>query len=295
MNYRQKNVSTTLQTAQQIKLYNDYYSINDVTSVTFYDKFFKFNSNIDYNLVPLIYHDIYTIQNASHTVVFYLNYLYSFLNNTSTKPNIADFDDPTLPISYYFPKYLSTGLDYFLANFHQLKYDSAAFYPYKSVPANVTLFDGTIVARPKSFMYVFLLMKIQYRNYFYSTVDNAYIYINTVDVDNNPVRRITGLNTYTDYPDITADVTAFDTLIDTVAVSGSIDHLQNIKHPFFVNKHVDNLLFIKDLLSDLSSVPDNAAINTKLTHNDNYIEFLNEKTIVTNSFDNNGLIFGQYP
>ena len=120
-------------------------------------QFFKFNSSIDYNLVPLIYHDIHTIQNASHTVVFYLNYLYSFLNNTSTKPNIADFDDPTLPISYYFPKYLSTGLDYFLANFHQLKYDSAAFYPYKSVPANVTLFDGTIVPRPKSFMYVFLL------------------------------------------------------------------------------------------------------------------------------------------
>ena len=295
LNYRQKNVSTTAQSINEAKLYDDYYSINDVTSLTFYDKFFKFNSNIDYNLIPLIYHDLYNIQNASHTVVFYLNYLYSFLNNTSSKPNIADFDDDTLPISYYFPKYLSSGIDYFLSNFHQLKFDSLAFYPYKSVPANITQYDGTIISRPKSFMYVFLLMKIQYRNYYYSNVDNAYLYVNRTSYNGNPVRNIIGLNTYNNYTDIKSDVAAFDTLIDGVAVNGAIDHLQNIIHPFFVNKHVDNLLFVKDLLTDLLTVPDEASLYTILGNNDNYITFLNEKTIVTNAFDNTGLIFGQYP
>ena len=295
LNYRQKNVSTTAQSIDETKLYDDYYSINDVTSLTFYDKFFKFNSNIDYNLIPLVYHDLYNIQNASHTVVFYLNYLYSFLNNTSSKPNIADFDDDTLPISYYFPKYLSSGIDYFLSNFHQLKFDSLAFYPYKSVPANITLYDGTVIARPKSFMYVFLLMKIQYRNYYYSTVDNAYSYINRTSYTAKTVRNIINLNTYDNYQDIKSDVAAFDTLIDGMAVNGAIDHLQNIIHPFFVNKHIDNLLFIKDLLTDLLSVPDDASLYTILGNNDNYITFLNEKTIVTNAFDNSGLIFGQYP
>ena len=38
----------------------------------------------------------------------------------------------------------------------------------------------------------------------------------------------------------------FDTVIDNLAFVGNIDHLQNITHPFFVNKHMDNLLFIKD-------------------------------------------------
>jgi hypothetical protein len=295
LNYRQKNVSTTAQTQEQIQLYNDYYSINDVTSLTFYDKFYKFNSATDYNLLPLVYHDIYNIQNASNTVVFYLNYLFSFLNNGSSKPNIGAYDDPTLPVSYYFPKYLSSGIDYFLANFHQLKFDSAAFYPYKSVPSQVTLYDGTKVERPKSFMYVFLLLKIQYRNYYYNTVDNAYLYSDQIDQNGNPVRQIIQLNTYTSYPDINADVVAFDGLVDSVAISGSIDHLQTITHPFLVNKHMDNLLFIKDLLNDLITVSDNATIYTILPNNDNYVEFLNEKTIVTNAFDNSGLIFGQYP
>lgn len=295
LNYRQKNVSTTNQTATEIQLYNDYYSINDVTSLTFYDKFFKFNTSIDYNLIPLIYHDLYNIQNASHTVVFYLNYLYSFLNNTSSKPNISAFDDPNLPVSYYFPKYLSSGIDYFLSNFHQLKFDSSEFYPYKSVPANVILYNGSVITRPKSFMYVFLLLKVQYRNYYYNTVENAYSYVSTVDVNNKPVRNIIGLNMYTNYADINKDVAAFDSIIDTLAITGSIDHLQNITHPFLVNKHIDNLLFIKDLLNDFISVPDNASINTILEHNDNYIEFLNEKTIVTNAFDDTELIYGKYP
>ena len=292
---RQKNVSTVAQSESQIELYNNYYSINDVTSLTFYDKFYKFDSNIDYNLLPLVYHDIYNIQNASHTVVFYLNYLYSFLNSTSSKPNISEFDDPTLPVSYYFPKYLSSGVDYFLANFHQLKIDNSAFYPYKSVPDSIKLYNGTIVARPKSFMYLFILLKIQYRNYYYNTIDNAYEYVNTIDYNNKPVRHVIGLNMYSEYPDISADVAAFDQIINTYAITGSVDYLQNILHPFLVNKHIDNLLFIKDLLIDLSNVSDNASINIILPNNDNYIEFLSEKTIVTNAFDNTGLIYGQYP
>ena len=73
LNYRQKNILTQSLTTDQIILYNDYYSVNDVTSLTFYDKFFKFSNNVDYNLVPLIYNDLYNIQNASHTVVFHLN------------------------------------------------------------------------------------------------------------------------------------------------------------------------------------------------------------------------------
>ena len=51
----------------------------------------------------------------------------------------------------------------FLANFHQLKFDSNGFFPYKSVPKTVTLYNGTVVDRPNSFMYVFMLLKIQYR------------------------------------------------------------------------------------------------------------------------------------
>ena len=292
LNYRQKNVSTQSVTIDQKKLLDDYYSINDVTSLTFYDKFFKFSNNVDYHLIPLIYHDLYNIQNASKTIVFYLNYLFSFLNNTSSKPLISDFDNPDLPVSYYFVKYLSSGVDYFLANFHQLYFDSAAFFPYKSVPSTVNLFNGTTAPRPKSFMYVFLLMKIQYRNYYYSFVENAYNY--TINIETG-VRQILSLNTFSEYPDIAADVARFDSIIDSVAVVGSIDHLQRVSHPFFVNKHVDNLLFLKDLLSDLENVSDDASINILLPNNDKYVEFLNERTIVTNSFDQNGLIFGGYP
>jgi hypothetical protein len=292
LNYRQKNVSTQSVTIEQKKLLDDYYSINDVTSLTFYDKFFKFSNSVDYHLIPLIYHDLYNIQNASKTIVFYLNYLFSFLNNTSSKPLISDYDNPDLPVSYYFVKYLSSGVDYFLANFHQLYFDSVAFFPYKSVPSTVNLFNGATAPRPKSFMYVFLLMKIQYRNYYYSFVENAYNY---VIVPETGVRQILSLNTFSEYPDIAADVARFDSIIDSVAVVGSIDHLQRVSHPFFVNKHVDNLLFLKDLLSDLENVSDDASINILLPNNDKYVEFLNERTIVTNSFDQNGLIFGGYP
>ena len=66
LDYRQKNVSTTSQTPTQLQLYNDYYSVNDVTSLTFYDKYYKFDSSVDYNLIPLIYHDVYNIKKKVH-------------------------------------------------------------------------------------------------------------------------------------------------------------------------------------------------------------------------------------
>ena len=298
LNYRQTNVQNPDAIQISDELLTDYNSINDVTSLTFYDKFFKFSNNVDYHLIPQIYHDLYNIQNASHTVVFYLNYLYSYLSTKSAKPNINDFDNPDLPVSYYYIKYLSSGLDYFLANFHELKLDNTQFYPYKNVPNKVNIYDssGTIITsdRSKSFMYIFMLYKIQYRNYIYGTIDDAFTY-NSIIVDNNPIRQITGLNMFTDYIDINKDVTAFDTLINNAALIGNIDYLQNITHPFMTNKHMDNLLFIKDLLNDLTTVNDNDTINVILPNNENYIEFLNNKIIVTNSFDTNGLIFGGYP
>jgi hypothetical protein len=292
LNYRQKNVTLTSVSVEEKKLMDDYYSINDVTSVTFYDKFFRFSNDVDYNLIPIVYHELYSIQNASKTIVFYLNYLYSFLSNSSSKPNIADFDNPNLGVSYYFVKYLSSGVNYFLGNFHQLLIDYNAFYPYKSVPSTITLYNGDIIPRPKSYMYLFLLAKIQYRNYNYSFAGPAYTYTNNQTTN---ILQITGLNMYSQYPDIVNDVAEFDSIIDTIAVRGTIDHLQNIQHPFFVNKHIDNLLFIKDLLLDLTNVSDNASLNIVLENNDKYIEFLSERTIVTNAFDQNGLIFGGYP
>jgi hypothetical protein len=174
--YRQKNIITENITIDQKKLLDDYYSINDVTSLTFYDKFFKFDESVDYHLIPLIYHDLYKIKNASKTIVFYLNYLYSFLSNTSSKPIIADYDNPNLSVSYYFLRYLSSGVNYFLGNFHQLLFDNGALFPYKSVPSEVQLYNGETTTRPKSFMYVFLLLKIQFRNYYYSFVGNSYNY-----------------------------------------------------------------------------------------------------------------------
>jgi len=292
LDYRQKNIITENITIDQKKLLDDYYSINDVTSLTFYDKFFKFDESVDYHLIPLIYHDLYNIQNASKTIVFYLNYLYSFLSNTSSKPIIADYDNPNLSVSYYFLRYLSSGVNYFLGNFHQLLFDNGALYPYKSVPSEVKLYNGNTTTRPKSFMYVFLLLKIQFRNYYYSFVGNAYNYYT---IPETGVRHILSLNTFSEYPDIEKEITKFDNIIDGIAVVGSIDHLQNVLHPFFINKHIDNLLFIKDLLLDLENVADNASINTILQNNDNYVEFLNERTIVTNTFDVDGLVFGGYP
>ena len=295
LNYRQKTIPTSENsTPAQNQLLVDYNSVNDVTSLTFYDKFFKFSENVDYHLIPQIYHDLYNIQNASHTVVFYLNYLFSYLSNTSAKPNIGDYDNPNLSVSYYYIKYLSSGLDYFLSNFHQLKIDNTQFYPYKSIPPIVKLYDGNQMNRPKSFMYLFTFYKIQYRQYMYGSIDNAFIYESIEDYNNKPIRHILQLNTFIGYPEITSDLIKFDTVIDNLAFIGNIDHLQNITHPFFINKHMDNLLFIKDLLNDLSTVSDNATINTILPNNDNYIEFLNEKIIITNSFDENGLIFGGY-
>jgi len=292
LNYRQKTVSTETISIDEKKLQNDYNSINDVTSVTFYDKFFRFSNNVDYHLIPIIYHELYNIQNASKTVVFYLNYLYSFLSNKSIKPNIADYDNPNLNVSYYFLKYLSSGVDYFLSNFHQLLINYNAFYPYKSVPSTITLYNGNIINRPKIFMYVFLLLKIQFRNYYYSFVDPAYTYIDNPETN---IREITGLNTFSEYPDIANEIASFDNIIDIIAVRGKIDHLQSIQHPFFVNKHIDNLLFIKDLLLDLTLVSDNAPLSVVLSNNDKYVEFLSERTILTNAFNDNGLIFGGYP
>jgi hypothetical protein len=292
LSYRQVNVSLTSTSEDQKKLMDDYYSINDVTSVTFYDKFFRFSNTVDYNLIPIVYHELYSIQNASKTIVFYLNYLYSFLSNSSSKPNIADYDNPNLPVSYYFVKYLSSGVNYFLGNFHQLVIDYNAFYPYKSVPSTITSYNGDIIPRPKSYMYLFLLAKIQFRNYNYSFAGPAYTFVYNQETN---IRQITGLNMYSEYPDIVNEIIAFDSIIDTIAVRGSIDNLQNIQHSFFVNKHIDNLLFIKDLLLDLVSVSDNASLNVVLGNNDNYVEFLSERTIVTNAFDQYGLVFGGYP
>jgi len=299
LNYRQKNIQNQNTTFEENQLLTDYNSVNDVTSLTFYDKFFKFSNNVDYHLIPQIYHDLYNIQNASHTVVFYLNYLYSYLSTKSAKPSIKDYDNPDLSVSYYFVKYLSSGLDYFLANFHQLKLDNTQFYPYKNIPANVIIYDSqcipySSISRPKSFMYIFMLYKIQYRNYMYGTIDNPFEF-EEITVDNNTIRRITGLNMFYSNPDITSDLTSFDTIINNAAFLGNIDYLQNITHPFMTNKHMDNLLFIKDLLNDLTTVNDNDTINVILPNNSNYIEFLNDKIIVTNSFDDSGLIFGGYP
>ena len=293
---RQNNILTQSLTQSQIIQYNQYYTVNDVTSLTFYDKFFKFSNTVDYNLIPLVYHDLYNIQNASHTVVFYLNYLYSYLSPNSAKPNIGDYDNPALPFSYYFPRYLSTGINYFTQNFHSLIVDNTAFFPYKQVPSTANIWDGTTQPRPSSFMYLFLLYKIQYRNYNYNFVGDAYIYTNRVNPTTlKPVRNITALNTFSTYSNINTDVRAFDRLIDSLAFTGKIDVLQNVVHPFFINKHIDNLLFIKDLLNDLTTVPDNAPLNYILPNNNNYITFLNNKTIITNTFDQTGLISGGYP
>ena len=261
-----------------------------------FEKFFKFSNTVDYNLMPLIYHDLYNIQNASHTVAFYLNYLYSYLSPNSAKPNIGDYDNPTLPFSYYFPRYLSTGINYFTQNFHSLIVDNTLFFPYKQVPSTANIWDGSTQPRQSSFMYLFLLYKIQFRNYNYNFVDDAFIYTNKVNpITLNPVRNITALNTFPSYSNINAEVTAFDTLINSLAFTGNIDVLQNVVHPFFINKHIDNLLFIKDLLNDLTTVPDNAPLNYLLPNNSNYITFLDNKTIITNTFDQTGLISGGYP
>jgi hypothetical protein len=313
---RQKNTSGTVLPANIIAKYNQYYTINDVTSITFYDKYFKFSNSVDYNLMPLIYHDLYNIQNASHTVVFYLNYLYTYLSSTSTKPNIKDYDNPSLPYSYYFPRYLSTGINYFSQNFHSLIVDNTLFYPLKQlsqyegiqlIPYYVNVYNLPVPTiyyttpapanpvRPNSFMYLFLLYKIQYRNYNYNFIGDAFLYQSINDYYGNPVRNITALNTFSTYSNINADVRAFDRLVDSLAITGKIDVLQNVVHPFFINKHIDNLLFIKDLLNDLTTVPDNAPLNYILPNNSNYINFLNNKTIITNTFDQSGLINGGYP
>ena len=310
LNYRQKNILTQSLTQEQIILYNDYYSVNDVTSLTFYDKFFNFSSNVDYNLIPLVYNDLYNIQNASHTVVFHLNLLYSYLSNNSAKPNIAAYDNPNLPISYYFLKYLSTGNQYFFSNFHQLKLDNTDFFPYKSVPAQVNTYygptgptgpvgyngyptpTGATGYRPHSFMYIFALYQIQFRNYNYGFVGDAFTYN---DPASKNIRHITGLNTFSGYTGIQQEVSTFDNIIISAAAKGNIDFLQDVPHPFFINKHMDNLLFIYDLLNDLNSVPDDAPLSYILPNNANYEQFLNEKPIVTNSFNQNGLINGGYP
>lgn len=310
LNYRQKNILTQSLTTDQIILYNDYYSVNDVTSLTFYDKFFKFSNNVDYNLIPLIYNDLYNIQNATHTVVFHLNLLFSYLSNNSAKPNIADYDNPNLPISYYFLKYLSTGNQYFFNNFHQLKLDDSNFFPYKSVPAQVNTYygptgptgpigyngyptpTGATGYRPDSFMYIFALYQIQFRNYNYGFLGNTFIYDDPLSKN---IRRIVSLNNYSGYTGIKQEVAEFDNVIISAAAKGNIDFLQSVPHPFFVNKHMDNLLFIADLLNDLTNVPDDAPLSYVLPNNASYEEFLNEKPIVTNSFNQNGLITGGYP
>jgi len=293
---RQNNILTQSLDTTQINQYNQYYSVNDVTSLTFYDKFFKFSNTVDYNLMPLIYHDLYNIQNASHTVAFYLNYLYSYLSSNSAKPNIGDYDNSALPFSYYFPRYLSTGINYFTQNFHSLIVDNTAFFPYKQVPSNANIWDGSTQPRPRSFMYLFLLYKIQFRNYNYNFVGDAFVYTDkTNPTTHKPVRNITALNTFSTYSNINTEVVAFDTLVDSLAFTGKIDVLQNVVHPFFINKHIDNLLFIKDLLNDLTTVPDNAPLNYILPNNNNYITFLNNKTIITNTFDQTGLVYGGYP